>query len=1054
MTEALARVRGARAAGLALLVSAGCGGQQGSRVQGHSLLEAPVVAPRSFASPATYRYHPREPAALLSEWVLPDGRVVLAGKRGERWLVNRKANGAMAASELAPEDLVAISKREPAGWLFMGRSGTAYEAEEPLSAFSRSSAPLRPLVRVSAHGGVLLGVQKGGALVRSDTEGKSWTKVGPDAVRFADVAIGMDGNGLALGIPESLFETRDAGVTWSRRPPSSFGIEGLDVDESGGITLNTVLGPRRFAPGASEPFPRANAGSGPARKLGVPPPLGPSAAALRTGRAFVSKGVYVEVRGDEGDYRLLRGALGEPLEAAPLGIAHRCAEVRLAGFGRVLYLVCARQKAPTLTQPLEIQRSNDGGRTFTVEPYGAHGRIADLSLSVGASEQLLISGVCPAAESGPGCRPAGIHRRSVVSGDAGPKTVLAEVLAPALSGPALGLLFSADGLRAYAIGRRTKGDAVSVFTSRDGALTFEAHDVDTLAAGQEDDGRGRSVDLVIETMGASEDGTVGFVVTRRGRRSLLVVDEEGRSLSVGRPPTQYAVLGVAGSRAFALDPSTRDAYESLDAGSTFVPLGRLSADPCPGSRECPAEVACTEGGCVVADLVTRVGWRPGPRSVLVPRAPDAKERPGATRTPVPLSCTLDAAEWRHLVGTTGPPGADQAALGKTAWFVLREEPTTAAVSLLSVKSGKTALEETKLFDPSPRAQGLALDASVQIEGVAALRYALPRPEDRGELREIEVVWADLLGNRSGHGVIADGGPYRPGDFGAGPGAKPASPALLSIGSGGVYVRLHREAGDDQPTYFVGRGSVETVPPVKWPDAARGRGRSEMVHVGRAHVPLRMDGGTLVRARRAPDGWAFEALTLTYRAPSEHGIEQRAEVSYLNGAAGVAVSTSDPAGRGSAFLAAFRAEGALLEAPVQVPVQADLGPSPRPCVATDRASTPRIVAPFPADMRRPVIITDPVEPMRVLVTADAVLHGTPESACVAAYEAMLVSSEAPGRPPLERALLFTDVASRSFLFRPDPRVSGPRPGFEYRTMTCRSDPSAEVPPEIREKLMTR
>lgn len=1047
--------RAARSA-LALALSAlslapACGGERGRFASRRSLLEPPVQKRTSFESPATYRYHPPLPGALLAEQVLKDGRVLLAGQRGERWIADRKARAAAAADELAPEDLVAIISH-PSGWTFVGSSGTRYEAKEPLSAFTRSSTPLQPLARVSVAGGVLVGVRRDGALVRSDVRNEAFSSVGPDAVRFADVAISMDGSGLALSLPEALWETRDAGLTWTKAPATQLGVDRLGQDARGGITLSTILGPRRFSPGSPDAFPPESGGApGAIRSLGVPVPLGPSAEASKSGRAFASQGVWTEVRGEEGGYRLVRGTFGERFDEIPLAVARRCSEVRIAGFGNVLYLVCARQKAPNTTQPLQIQRSTDSGQTWSVDPYVVDGRIAELSLAVGKDGELVMSGVCPPASSGPGCRPAGIHRRSVAEGDAGPHTVLAPAAAPSLSGAALELLFSVDGRVAYAVGRRTKGEALAVFTSGDGARTFEAHDVDSLAASDDDDrARGHNGELAIETMGASEDGTVGFVVKRRGRRSWLVVDEEGRSVAIAKPPVENAILGVAGSRGFAVDPTSRDAYESLDAGATFTPLGKIPVDPCPGSRECFPDVVCIAQGCTLADALSRVGWRPGPRSVLLPKGVDSSRRRAEPKISTPLSCSVDAGEWRHVSGTNGPPGIGQSALGQTTWFVPRQDPSAAAVSVISVKNGKSLPEETKLLEPLPHAEDLAVAAALQIEGVAALRYHLPKAEEHAELRKIEVAWSDLLSGRAGRSEIPDGGPYRPEDYATTSArAKVAIPALLSIASGGVYVRLHRIPGDDQqPTFFVGPGSVETIAPVSWPSAARNRGRSEMVHMGRTHVPLRMDGATLVRARRSPTGWMFDAMAVAYRQPAEFGIEQEVEVAYVNGAAGLHVSSSDPSfGHGTSFIAPFRADGPLLDAPVPVPTQLDLGSDPKPCSVRDRTSTPRIVASFLAGTRRPVLVTDPVEPMSLLLTADAVLHGTPESPCVAAYEAVFVSSESAARSSPQTALIFTDPAAHGWLFRAEPKSSGAGQGFEYRTMTCRADPGAEVPREI-------
>jgi hypothetical protein len=222
----------------------------------------------------------------------------------------------------------------------------------------------------------------------------------------------------------------------------------------------------------------------------------------------------------------------------------------------------------------------------------------------------------------------------------------------------------------------------------------------------------------------------------------------------------------------------------------------------------------------------------------------------------------------------------------------------------------------------------------------------------------------------------------------------------------------------------------------------------MARVGDAHVPLRIDTVAPVRARRGDRGvWAFDALTLGWNRPAEFGLAQRLEPTRLADRFGVVVTTfdMDAAWAASAFYA-LRAEGPLFEEPTPVATQLDLPAVPRACGAADRSSSPRVVAPFVPGTRHPVLVTDPFEPMRVLLTADAVLHGAPSAPCVAAYEAAIVpeSAAAPG----ERALLPVDSLDRSWLFRATEGARDQPRSLEYRTMSCRFDPAVEIPPEVK------
>src|SRR6187399_2249431 len=64
----------------------------------------------AFVTPGVWRYHPLQRARVNAELALPSGERVLAGRRGERWLVASSAAAMSAASVLAPEDLVGILK--------------------------------------------------------------------------------------------------------------------------------------------------------------------------------------------------------------------------------------------------------------------------------------------------------------------------------------------------------------------------------------------------------------------------------------------------------------------------------------------------------------------------------------------------------------------------------------------------------------------------------------------------------------------------------------------------------------------------------------------------------------------------------------------------------------------------------------------------------------------------------------------------------------------------------------------------------------------------------
>ena len=107
--------------------------------------------------------------------------------------------------------------------------------------------------------------------------------------------------------------------------------------------------------------------------------------------------------------------------------------------------------------------------------------------------------------------------------------------------------------------------------------------------------------------------------------------------------------------------------------------------------------------------------------------------------------------------------------------------------------------------PSERPAESAYYATLQVEGAAALRYPVPGSAGASgtHITNVEVAWENLLEGRRGRATIPDAGPQLPGDFvkTTGP-ARRAQADLLSIASGGIFARVHRQPEHDQVTYYL------------------------------------------------------------------------------------------------------------------------------------------------------------------------------------------------------------------------------------------------------------
>ncbi|HEX6274142.1 MAG TPA: hypothetical protein VFZ53_13935, partial [Polyangiaceae bacterium] len=966
---------------LAALLLAACS----SREQGRSRAVTPakVSALPTYESPASWRYHPHVVAAMRTRAELVPGRVLLAGARGERWLLDVGA-GRLESAVPAPEELVAILSGPASSYSFVGKSGATYRADDPLGRFVASTAPFEPLAEVAGENRVLLAVRRDRRLVRSLDAGASFAEVGPRDVAFADVELDTFGNALALGFPESLYRSGDGGATFQRLDVPTRGAVGLERDlATGSIRVLTVLGPLAFTPDGS--LAPASPAAADALPKGIRPLAGPNAGAFAEGRAAWAGPGYVEARSVDsrlGTWALLGGPLKGPLVARPLVEAKGCRAVRLAGYERYLRLACFRG-SPELTQEIELFESSNAGASFARQKPDVYARLGEFRMAVGAGGAWLVTGACPPSTQSPGCAPSGIlHLRPATRGalaasagaggapaaGAARRWELAVSAAPGLSDSALALTFGADGTSAFAAARTTKGAGLALFASTDGGKNFEPRELGgRFDSGDETAGR--------VTLSPAADGTLALVAVRGANAALFVADDQGRVISASAPP-ESALVGAAGLSAIAVTADGR-VFESLDGGAGWEPAGNLPAVLCDGSG-CDVPVACSTFGCVVGDELTRVGWGVSDLPEVGPfrSASRATRASAASRLKTPIACSLAPGPFRPLPGVSELPGASQAALGDAAWFALGVDAGTASATLYQARGGpRPRVDAVTLLGPVPDSGRYAVAVMDQIEGGAALRYPVPDMRPGARLRDVEVAWQNLFERKLVRARVADGGEYFPGDFTRVDRrnvAQTAEPDLMSIGERGLYLRLHASptkpslAGSRQPTLFLDGKSVQSLPPIVYPAGVVPGGIDEMAHVGDAHVSLYYvrPGLAVVRGALEQGAFRFDAVTIGMPNPQAFGLEQVVRTTYVQGRAAFHLEWVDPATQAAeARVFPLRASGALVDAPLGVPTLRDLAERPAPCSAGIRDATPRIIGRALPGTRHPVVVSDPIDPPR-------------------------------------------------------------------------------------------
>jgi hypothetical protein len=937
-------------------------------------------------------------------------------------------------------------------WVFVGESGTTYEAESPLGPFVSSSSPPSRLARVSSGDHNLLGISETGRLLASEDAGASWHATGPATERFSDVML-WPPHGLALAVPERLWWSDNEGRSWAALDAPAFGAERFDRDDEAGPVLRAALGARRvrFEPGASAPqlLPLGRVVRSDEPSLSAAPQEGPSARAISSGRAFSSDGFYFEVE---------LGVRAESLSGRFTGSLTRrnqpalsaCVEIEVAGFRNWVYAACTRERTGT-ARGFEFFRSVDAGETFEREPYTARGNPELVQLAVGEDGALLATGFCPAQDELAGCHARGIQARREGAGDAGASPALEPMAAPALDDTALALTFSADGRSAFAVGQRTKSDALFIFVANDLAHGFSAREIARLEAS------GSPSQRQVKSLTAARDGQLSLVTSQSsGPDQLVILDANGRTASVNSAPLDVAAMGAYGSQALAVGPE--EVWESLDGGAHWDDIGRLPRSTCAPSRtRCNIPISCQQEGCSVGDSLTRLGWRADPNGSALAVLPPSAPRDRATRRALAkaFACELADSEWTELAGVERLPDASQAALGKAAWFALSTDDATAAAGLWiadAAREGAPRVRYSELLRPSERAAESAYFAQLQVEGAAALRYPVPGSAGAPgtHLTRVEIAWENLFEGRRGRASIVDAGAQLPGDYtkSAGP-ARQARADLLSIASGGIYTRLHHQPEHDQITYFLDGSSVEEVAPLSSELLALKGTTSEMVRVGQENLALLFvgPGTTLIRAKRQREHWVFDAMSYGFADPERFPLRQNREVTYAQGRATLHATTRFADGSSDSRLFPLQAEGPVFGAATVSPTQARLPEGSLGCAQRERQSTPRLLAPQQPGTRHPILVHDPVEPLRVFLSDTAVMYGGPDSACAVAFDAEPVRTPQSVPGARERVLLSADGPSWLFRVAPDNARRDTR--IEYRSMRCNIDAGAEVPAEVYE-----
>lgn len=917
-------------------------------------------APSAPAPSARWVFHPRGPQLISARTTVGSAEIVV-DRGGSRWLVAPPGSPEPAPYG-APEALVAAAA-DQAGFAFVGESGAVYSADQALGPFVSVRRPPEVSFGAAVHEGVVLAVGQDGQLRRSPDLGRSWQAVPIDGF-IVDVAVDRAGRALALSVPEEWFWSEDHGRTFRRVPARTIAPREL-WGAGDAVQVTGFQGSYEFD-GADFRPAKARAADTPTWTL----PRGPSATEVRAGHAALESDFVSLVR-QGADFVLFESELGGAQNERRVEGLEACRQVRLARSSEKLAVVCAGLAEPGVSVELVLWLGDVGSARFVRQPVRLRGDFDRLRVAVSPSGRVALSGICPAEQRDLGCLPRGVHQVE-------PGQAALEAL-PALFEEAPSALGFARTGELLAAGVREKDGHALLLVWAPGQAEV-SHFVD-LSSELDLSARAVTVELL-----ASGAVPWGVLVLDAAGTTAAGLDRSGRPITSGRIPSGAVVVHGAGLRLAAVHLERGVLFESLDGGVTWAE-STLPRSPCPGrGSECVPPLACSDAGCLLGDELTRVGWgREGSPARALGRTPRELAHPSSDRDD--YTCHIASEASLSLPQLVEVPGAAEAALGDADFTAVGYDGETGALEFLWAPRGERRLERGAGFAPVKDAERYAIAVIPQVEGAAALRYRTPvRTTGDRMLSEIEVAWNNRLLGALGHRrlpSIVEGRPadYQPVSSGLGE----AFPELLSVAGPGLYLALHRAGSGAQTTYYFEGQAILELGPERLPTGLADSDDLEYVLIQDEHVPLVFSAD---RSRVSLGGGSSEPghALLLGEVPVGIARAQGVRLAYRGESIGVLSMMADLDGGYAAarFAELGPSPGRVLGDTVRVPLKPDLGPVPTPCSDAVRKATPRIVAPtFPGPTPR-LRVLHGQEDVERFVLESAVLHGTPDAPCLAAW----------------------------------------------------------------------
>ena len=797
-------------------------------------------------------YHPSEPGKLMGGVDLGNGRRLLVGAGGERWLSDVGVGTVVAASVLADQDLVGVTRNGDSGYLYVGGQGGIFSSTDPLGPLVLVSQMADAPMKMAAGGGVVVAVGWDGRVAESLDGGRTFSDVLWRGHRAYDVAVGPSGRGMILGFPEQLWVSEASG--WELAGTGRVGARSVVVDVYGGLVAPGIQSSVVWESGQAKPVVSARAVVSPSVELLVGLERGADAQALALERAAITEGRYYEVfrktavPGGRGlaAWSLGSADLGERLRWREIEGTGNCSQVAVAARGKRVVVGClvARGKNVVRLPLFMMMRSVDGGASFAKEHTSFVGGESGMSLAVTDGGVVVVGGICdPGEQSARVGAPGGVG--GVCDASAPVRFVFADdgdhKLVSSKESEMIGYTgktgrITASGDMSYSVGVSRSGDLV-VLVSRDFGETFSATplDLDGTEFGKEGDWKKSVLRSLSSGVVAGVGGELSWVLQSSLGSVWVVLDRDGKAMSARRSPESHPTIASAGKLGMAVGSRDNTVLVSENGGETFESLTRL---PTHMAKAAGFPVWCEVDGCVFGDVFTRVGWKRGRSSdgdLVVGKLTgesDGVERDVPARRQI--LCEVIASAFGTVDNVIDAGGIGAAGTGKSVWSAVTVDRGTGAVNVVHAAADSVHKVRTvELFGPVADVSKIAIKAHPELEGASAVRFGFSNVRDEvapGVPMIVEVAWENAIEGVIGRGRF-DAGVVRARDVtfpsasdraeqaakgnNAGKVTAQANPSIMSITRGGIFVCPHHgcEAAMDRSYFVKNNGAVEVVEPV-------------------------------------------------------------------------------------------------------------------------------------------------------------------------------------------------------------------------------------------------